>query len=289
MPTTIYEVLWIFIIYAFIGWCTEVSYAALDRGIFVNRGFLNGPYCPIYGIGVLMVVVVLTPLKENLLILYIGSFFLTTILEFLTGFILEKVFHNKWWDYSDKPYNLMGYICLKFSIYWGFACTFIMLIIHPIIYTFIIHMPRTLGIVFLCIIISVFIVDICVTVATILQFNKKLQRINEISKRIHVISDQIGENIYENVTDVIEKKEKFENEHEELLTGIEEKKDELKVERERLNEKYKTMLEERKFGFERLMKAFPNMKSKENNEILITMKNIHLKSIREKIERKKKG
>lgn len=150
-------------------------------------------------------------------------------------------------------------------------------------------MPRTLGIVFLCIIISVFIVDICVTVATILQFNKKLQRINEISKRIHVISDQIGENIYENVTDVIEKKEKFENEHEELLTGIEEKKDELKVERERLNEKYKTMLEERKFGFERLMKAFPNMKSKENNEILITMKNIHLKSIREKIERKKKG
>ena len=70
---------------------------------------------------------------------------------------------------------------------------------------------------------------------------------------------------------------------------FEEKKDELKVERERLNEKYKTMLEERKFGFERLMKAFPNMKSKENNEILITMKNIHLKSIREKIERKKKG
>ena len=95
MPTTIYEVLWIFIIYAFFGWCTEVSYAALDRGIFVNRGFLNGPYCPIYGIGVLTVVVVLTPLKENLLILYIGSFFLTTILEFLTGFILEKVFHNK--------------------------------------------------------------------------------------------------------------------------------------------------------------------------------------------------
>lgn len=289
MPTTIYEVLWIFIIYAFIGWCTEVSYAALDRGIFVNRGFLNGPYCPIYGIGVLTVVVVLTPLKENLLILYIGSFILTTIIEFLTGFILEKVFHNKWWDYSDKPYNLMGYICLKFSIYWGFACTFIMLIIHPIVYTFIIHIPKTLGIVLLCIILSVFIVDMCVTVATILQFNKKLQRINEISKRIHVISDQIGENIYENVTDAIEKKEKFENEHEELLTGIEEKKEELKAERERLNEKYKAMLEERKFGFERLMKAFPNMKSKENNEILITMKNIHLKSIREKIERKRKG
>ena len=68
MPQTFYEVLWIFIIYAFIGWCSEVSYAALDRGIFVNRGFLNGPYCPIYGCGVLIVVVLLTPLKKNLLI-----------------------------------------------------------------------------------------------------------------------------------------------------------------------------------------------------------------------------
>ena len=121
MPTTLYEVLWIFIIYAFIGWCSEVSYAAMDRGIFVNRGFLNGPYCPIYGIGVLTVIVILTPLKRNLLLLYVGSFFLTSILEFLTGFILEKVFHNKWWDYSNKPCNIMGYVCLKFSIFWGFA------------------------------------------------------------------------------------------------------------------------------------------------------------------------
>ena len=68
MPQNFYELVWIFIIYAFIGWCTEVSYAAVDRGIFVNRGFLNGPYCPIYGCGVVIVVAVLTPLKDNLLI-----------------------------------------------------------------------------------------------------------------------------------------------------------------------------------------------------------------------------
>ena len=116
MPQNFYELVWIFIIYAFIGWCTEVSYAALDRGIFVNRGFLNGPYCPIYGCGVLIVVVLLTPLKKNLLILYLGSFLLTSVLEFITGFVMEKVFHNKWWDYSDKPFNIMGYVCLKFSI-----------------------------------------------------------------------------------------------------------------------------------------------------------------------------
>jgi len=103
MPQTFYEVVWIFLIYAFIGWCTEVSYATLDAGKFVNRGFLNGPYCPIYGIGVLVVVVILTPLKNSLLILFIGSFVLTSVLEYITGYVLEKVFHNKWWDYSDKP------------------------------------------------------------------------------------------------------------------------------------------------------------------------------------------
>ena len=81
MPQNFYELVWIFIIYAFIGWCTEVSYAALDRGIFVNRGFLNGPYCPIYGCGVVIVVAALTPLKDNLLILFAGSFLLTSILE----------------------------------------------------------------------------------------------------------------------------------------------------------------------------------------------------------------
>ena len=110
MPQNFYEVLWIFIIYAFIGWCAEVSYAAVNRGIFVNRGFLNGPYCPIYGCGVVIVVTVLTPLKDNLFLLFVGSVVLTSVLEYITGFLLEKVFHNKWWDYSNMPFNINGRI-----------------------------------------------------------------------------------------------------------------------------------------------------------------------------------
>ena len=175
MPQNCYELVWIFIIYAFIGWCTEVSYAALDRGIFVNRGFLNGPYCPIYGCGVVIVVAVLTPLKDNLLILFIGSFLLTSILEYITGYLLEKVFHNQWWDYSDKPFNIHGYVCLKFSIYWGLACTFIMDVLHPIIYKGITLMPHIVGMILICIIMTVFFVDCGITVATILKFNKRLK------------------------------------------------------------------------------------------------------------------
>ena len=228
MPQNFYELVWIFIIYAFIGWCTEVSYAALDRGIFVNRGFLNGPYCPIYGCGVVIVVGILTPLKDNLLILFAGSFLLTSILEYITGFILEKVFHNKWWDYSDKPFNLHGYVCLKFSIYWGLACTFIMDVLHPIIYKGITMIPHILGVVLLSIIMAVFAVDCGVTVTTILQFNKRLKVMDEMAARIHRLSDEIGENIYENVTTAVERSEEFQETHEELLTKLSDKKENIK-------------------------------------------------------------
>lgn len=126
---------------------------------FRKPWILNGPYCPIYGCGVVIVVAVLTPLKDNLLILFIGSFLLTSILEYITGYLLEKVFHNQWWDYSDKPFNIHGYVCLKFSIYWGLACTFIMDVLHPIIYRGITLMPHIVGMILICIIMTVFFVD----------------------------------------------------------------------------------------------------------------------------------
>lgn len=309
MPQNIYELVWIFIIYAFIGWCTEVSYAALDRGIFVNRGFLNGPYCPIYGCGVVIVVAALTPLKENLLLLFIGSFLLTSILEYITGFLLEKVFHNKWWDYSDKPFNIKGYVCLKFSIYWGLACTFIMDVIHPIIYKGIIWMPHIFGVVLLCIIMAVFIADCCITVTTILKFNQRLKIMDEMAEKIHKLSDEIGENIYENVTEVLEKSEEFQENHAEFIEKIADTKESLtglsetarsqlselpkaakerlsketeaakkKLEIDKLSAEYQKLFEQKIFGFRRLMKAFPDMKSKNQNESLQKLKkyfNIH--------------
>ena len=349
MPQNFYELVWIFIIYAFIGWCTEVSYAALDTGKFVNRGFLNGPYCPIYGCGV-VIVAILTPLKENLLILFAGSFLLTSVLEYITGYILEKVFHNKWWDYSDKPFNIKGYVCLKFSIYWGLACTFIMDIIHPIIYAAIRFIPFVLGVVLLSIIMCVFAADCIITVTTILKFNKRLKVMDEMAASIHRLSDEIGENIYENVTDVIEKSEKFQKTHVELMDKISETKEniyglpqtakdklaettgaakdklsetkesiselpqtaknklaekaenyaasreekkrerelaleEKKRERAELMERYEKLYEEKSFGFQRLMKAFPDMKSRDNNETLEKFK-IHF-NIKKKDENKK--
>ncbi len=297
MPQNFYELVWIFIIYAFFGWCTEVAYAALDTGKFVNRGFLNGPYCPIYGCGIVIVVTVLTPLRGNLLILFAGSMVLTTTLEYLTGFLLEEIFHDKWWDYSDKPFQIKGYVCLKFSIYWGLACTFVMKLIHPLIYVAVIRIPHVAGMIILGLLMCMFFADCCFTVTTVLQFNRHLKLMTHLADSIHHLSDEIGENIYENVTGVLEKSEEFQEAHPELLSRLsgtkdsilefqenaknriadvlEEKKkgyretiEEKKRQRVELLEKYEKMFEEKNAGFRRLMNAFPDMISREHNDAL---------------------
>ena len=279
-----------FFIYCFFGWCFESSYVSLCERKPVNRGFLNGPYCPIYGCGVVIVVAVLTPIKESLFILFLGSMLLTTVLEFLTGFILEKVFHNKWWDYSDKPFNIMGYVCLKFSILWGLACTFIMKVLHPSIYKFITIIPHVLGIILLSIIMTAFFIDLGVTVSTILKFNKRLKLMDEVAQKMHQLSDEIGENIYEGVTTVKEKSEEVQDKAGELRGKFEEKTDAVreafaenlleskteyehrkeaaKKEYEELTKKYKELITQKNFGFKRLMEAFPDMISRDQNEIL---------------------
>lgn len=272
MPVSFYEVLWIFLIYGFLGWCVEVSYVGLCTGEFVNRGFLNGPICPIYGFGVLLVVVVLTPLKENFFILFLGSLLLTTAIEFITGFLLEKVFHNKWWDYTDQPFNICGYICLKFSIMWGLACTFVMKIVHPVIYKVIHIFPYIAGLIILIVLLVLFTCDTVITVSMILKFNKHLRLMNEIGARLKVISNEIGENIYEGVTEVKEKREEFqeklEDKKEDIKEGIHNKRKEYAD----LRKKYNELVSAKSFGYKRLLKAFPGMKSGKNQDALNKIK-----------------
>ena len=90
-PSEVFQLFWVFFIYAFVGWSVEVVFHALSDGKFTNRGFLNGPVCPIYGFGVLIVALCLEPVKDNIFYLFLGSVVLTSALEFVTGFILEKV------------------------------------------------------------------------------------------------------------------------------------------------------------------------------------------------------
>lgn len=200
-----YLFLWIFFIYSFLGWCLEVCFFALNTGKFVNRGFLNGPVCPIYGFGVVIVVLCLTPLMENTLLLFLGSVLLTSLLELGVGFALEKLFHQRWWDYTNEPFNLGGYICLRFSLAWGLACLLVMEIIHPSVLWLIRHIPHTLGLVLLACFVSVMAVDLTATVRTIARINRSLGQIDELAGRIKALSNDLGENLADRVLDAAEK------------------------------------------------------------------------------------
>ena len=225
-----YLFLWIFFIYSFLGWCTEVSYAALVTGKFVNRGFLNGPVCPVYGFGVVIVLSILVPLKGNLLVLFIGSVVLTSLLEWLTGFLLEKIFHQRWWDYSDQPFNIGGYICLRFSIAWGFACLIVVDAIHPTVFWLISSIPHGIGVVILWVLAVTMAVDLIATVRTITNMNRQLQEIDELARKIKGMSNEFGEQLADKVLDAAEKGT-------ELRSGLTEELEDLRDTIEKIREK----------------------------------------------------
>lgn len=200
----IYFAVLYFFVYSFLGWCTEVAFAACKEHRFVNRGFLNGPFCPIYGFGVSLVIVFLTSYRSNLVFLYIASVILVTLLEGLTGWAMDKIFHNKWWDYSDMPLNIGGYVCLIFSLIWGAACVAIMNLIHPLIHKGLTFLPHTLGIVLIILLGILLIADTCVTASAIFKFNRQLEHMEKIAAELHELSEQLGENIYSTTVRVME-------------------------------------------------------------------------------------
>lgn len=257
----LHEILLYFFIYGFLGWCTEVAFAAAKEQRFVNRGFLNGPICPIYGIGVVAVILLLIPYENNLFILYVASTIVVTVLEWLTGFILEKLFHSKWWDYSHMPLNLNGYVCLLFSLIWGVACVIIVKWIHPIIAKGVGILPEWLGLTMLVILVIGMFADLYVTVTNILQMNRHLAKMEEIAAELRRISDELGENISENVLEAMERRE-------DIAEDMQEYGDELKSRAEELREKYRDIKFKNARSVRRILRAFPRMKSGRHREAM---------------------
>ena len=204
---SIYYSILYFFVYGFLGWCTEVIFAAFKQHRFVNRGFLNGPICPIYGVGVTLVIACLEAFQSNLLLLYISSVILVTVLEGVTGWAMDRLFHNNWWDYSKLPFNIGGYVCLLFSLIWGVACVFIVYFVHPLIHQVISLIPHTAGIALIAILGIALLSDIIVTTSAIVKFNQYLERLKHITDELHAISNQIGSELYQNVMHVLDMQE----------------------------------------------------------------------------------
>ena len=170
---SLYQTLAYFLIYSCLGWCLEVVYAAVTTGKLVNRGFLNGPVCPIYGFGMVIVLYALTPLVDNTLLLYLGGVILPSVLELVGGWALYKLYRTRWWDYSDYPFNIGGYICLEFCLLWGVG--------------------TLVGVILMCILYAVYATDVVATAIAASTLADTLDTMEKLGDSIHAVSDAMTE------------------------------------------------------------------------------------------------
>lgn len=306
-----YDIVIYFVLFAIAGYICEVIFAAIVLGKFVNRGFLNGPWCPIYGFGVVIVAICLKPLSKSLLVLFIGSVLLTSVLEYFTGYILEKVFDQKWWDYSDDKFNLGGYICLKFSLLWGVACTAVVKFVLPAVDAVIRVVPHFVGLIVTGVIVALMLIDLSATVITIMGIKKKIRLIDStvaklkagtedmggfISKETLVVKDkyeELAKTAEEKKTELVrtagEKKAEFAGKRDAFAKSVAEKREANAERREELaksvEEKYTAFVKNlgEKRGERRLMKAFPSLREKRVDSSLGRLRE-QLKLISEKSE-----
>ncbi len=201
------EIVLLFFIYSFLGWCVEVAFVAITLGKVLNRGFLNGPVCPIYGCGMLGVLMALLPVKQNVFLLFLGGMVICSCMELFGGWILDKIFHMRWWDYSDRPFNLGGYICLSFSIMWGFAVVFAVKFVHAPIMTVVGKIPYVIQIILIVIFGIVFVIDMIVTLKNLIGIKKSLGQLDKIAMDLHGIGDQLKDVVGNSAKGVADKVE----------------------------------------------------------------------------------
>ncbi len=259
----------VFTIYSFLGWLTESIFCSVPARKFINRGFLTGPFCPIYGIGAVVVISLLSPFKENWLILYFAGVAITTSLEYLTGYVLEKIFHTTYWDYSDLRFNIKGRICLQNSLLFGLMCLVGVVFIHPVVMYLIGSIPDKLLPYLSILCMLYFLFDTVVSVHAALQLNGKLEELQQVLDSIKERASSYTADTLESIQAKIGNL--FDDDTRAFLKLQFEKKDKIET--------------NVKFFQRRIVDAFPTMKSISNNESLQRLKE-SIKSRAQNIKRK---
>lgn len=175
-----------FMIYSIIGWCFEMLYCRIIDGKFSSRGFLYGPYCPIYGFGGVIVLVCLEPLSNHMFLVFLLAMVLTSLLEYFTSFLMEKLFDAKWWDYSRLPFNINGRVCLLNSVLFGILGLMITYLFHPYIKNFVNLIPPIYIPFIAYFFILILVIDFTITLNSLINFKEKL-------KEIHVLGETLKE------------------------------------------------------------------------------------------------
>lgn len=198
---SLYRLVFFFFTYSVIGWAVETVYESVKQRRLVKRGFLYGFLCPIYGTGMLFILLLLTPIKANYILLYLSGMLIATAVEYLVGWVLETVYHARWWDYDGYPLNLHGRICLPISLCWGAGAFIAITFVHPQIERLVDGIPLRSGYHILTAMVLVFTADFTASVFSALGLSKRLVGLSRIKDDLWRYFEQTG--IYGTAEDII--------------------------------------------------------------------------------------
>jgi len=194
----IYTYLLYFIIYSIVGWIVEVLTFLIVDHKFINRGFLLGPVCPIYGYGLLAIIVLIGSNNNDLLSIFLKSIFICSILEYSTSFVMEKLFKARWWDYSQRRFNINGRICLETMLPFGLGATIVLYLVHPRVINLVKIIPFKLKAILVITLTSIYIVDNLISIKVMNRIKhqiKKTEADNTVEVKNRVLA-WIGQNSF---------------------------------------------------------------------------------------------
>lgn len=192
----------LFFFYSFLGWIWECLYVSLRKGKWVNRGFMHGPMLPIYGFGAIVVLFLALPVRGNVILVFLFGMTGATVLEYFTGLFMEKLFHMRYWDYTGKPLNINGYICLFCSVGWGFFSVALVEFMHKPVERILLGFPD----------VFVEIVVLCSTIIAVVDFTQSFnaamdlrdllekvtennEKLRRLEKRVDVVTAVVDDDI----------------------------------------------------------------------------------------------
>ena len=257
------EWLLFFFIYCFLGWCWESCYVSAKKRQWVNRGFMKGPFLPIYGFGALSVLIATLPVRPFPVLVFVFGMIGATALELVTGICMEKLFHVRYWDYSNQKFNFKGHICLTSSIAWGAFSLAMIYGFHKPIEKLVLSIPFVWLDILTTVLTVIVAADFAISFKTAMELRAildSMERIKDemkrLQKRAEVIEAFLADDFHdakENFKEeMLERKdnlmEGLQERKENILEGIQERKEDAKAQLQEIREKQKYYLEKKKYS-----------------------------------------
>ena len=225
---TMEQWLFFFYFYCFFGWCFESSYVSLKKRQPVNRGFMRGPFLPLYGSGAIMMLVVSMPFQNNVWLTYLAGCIGATLLEYVTGVVMEAMFKVRYWDYSYQKFNFQGHICLSSTLAWGGLTILMTRVVHKPIEQLVTAIPESILMAVILLITVIAVVDFTLSFKAAIDLRDILVKmeaakdeLERIQKRLDVIIAISNEELELKRQELHAKRQKYENRVDELADGIE--------------------------------------------------------------------